>query len=83
MKLAVEQDRNPVQWALDMAGKTEVPYAAKVLYAKRDEIIKQSTYVEKISKGKQESHESQLQRATLNAMARELERGAEILIIGI
>tara|TARA_R110002050_G_scaffold116946_2_gene233623 strand:+ start:2501 stop:2752 length:252 start_codon:yes stop_codon:yes gene_type:complete len=83
MKLDVDTTKNPIQWALDMAGKTEVPYAAQVLYSKRDEIIKQCTYIENLSKGKQESHESQLQRQTLNAMARELERGAEILIIGI
>tara|TARA_R110000765_G_scaffold285343_1_gene381975 strand:+ start:251 stop:502 length:252 start_codon:yes stop_codon:yes gene_type:complete len=83
MKLTDVIEHDSARWALEMAGKTTIPYAAQVLYKKRDEVIKQCVYVEKVSKGRQESIESRVQRQTLNSMARELERGAELLIIGI
>mgnify|MGYP003132012778 FL=1 len=82
MKLEISKEKNPVQWALDMAGKTECPYAAMVLFTKRDEIIKQITVMEQQHKGYQ-SKDIKLQLSTFRSMARELERAAEIIIIGI
>jgi len=82
MKLEISKQENPVQWALDMAGKTECPYAAMVLFNKRDEIIKQITTMEEQHKGYQ-SKSIKLQLSTFRSMARELERAAEIIIIGI
>lgn len=82
MKLATIEKKNPVQWALDMAGKTECPYAAMVLFNKRDEILKQLNAMEADHKG-YKSKSIKLQISTFHSMARELERAAEIIIIGI
>lgn len=76
------ENQYSVQWALDMAAKTEVPYAAMCLYRKRDEVLRQISHMEDVHKGYQ-SKETRLQLQTFHSMARELERGAEILIIGI
>jgi len=82
MKLATEVKKNPVQWALDMAGKTECPYSSMVLFQKRDEILKQVQTMEEQHKG-YKSKSIKLQISTFHSMARELERAAEIIIIGI
>ena len=82
MKLEISKEKNPVQWALDMAGKTECPYSAMVLFSKRDEILKQVHAMEFDHKG-YKSKSIKLQISTFHSMARELERAAEIIIIGI
>ena len=81
MKLELEK-KNPLQWALDIAGKTEVPYAATVLYKKSLEINSEWNRVHDLHK-KNRSKETELTLRTLTSMARECERACEILIIGL
>lgn len=82
MKLELEKTKNPLQWALDIAGKTEVPYAATVLYAKSREITAEWKRVSELH-GRNGGKETKLTLETLAKMARECERACEILIIGL
>tara|TARA_R100001163_G_C5039188_1_gene177694 strand:+ start:544 stop:792 length:249 start_codon:yes stop_codon:yes gene_type:complete len=82
MKLEIEKPKNPLQWALDIAGKTEVPYAATVLYSKSMEINAEWKRVSELH-GRSKNKETKLTLDTLAKMARECERACEILIIGL
>lgn len=82
MKLELDKTKHPLQWALDLASKTEVPYAATVLYKKSKEINSEWNRIHELHK-KSRSKQTELTLRTLTKMARECERACEILIIGL
>jgi hypothetical protein len=74
--------KKPLQWALDLAGKTEIPYAAKVLHDKKMEIVREWDRINDLERIHPKK-ETVLTLKTLQNMGRELERAAEIVIIGL
>ena len=76
------QDNNKT-WSealLKYANKKELPYSSVILYNKRDVILRQVDQL-KVLFPKDRSNETKIKEAGLYAIARELERAAELLTL--
>lgn len=71
------------QFALDIAQKDKVPYAAQVLYNKSKEITSEWNRINKLFPGNSKNEELKEVLSKLAKLSRECEKSAELIIIGI